>query len=392
MSKAARPVSEETVELFMDYGQFCIDGGLGDPDSEPDLLDRALAAQPYASDGLAMVVLNPHQNNFRMPVTVQVWGARPPGDRDQWQQVCEARLRVSPEGFLSLSSPTDGAVDCEVPEGDYLIEVSGRGFVNYGWPGSTEPGDVWRIRLWPDDGSEPLLAMQWNMPGYGVPENVPIPDGPTSPEPEESEWVTVFDEDGVHHLHLSELPERAAAFERKQWGGDPIEELRDLSGAEEVSRYDRPLAEAIATMDEQDLRRLARWSAVQACDKAEIAERPWIQRALSALREGSRLPQPFDDMEAAFTRLHEEDFGPVDEDGNEIVGSLVAGSRESATNPFDLGPIHRPSFALPTIVDATKPDARDAAITTLHETAIVFGPDVDVLFAAVRTEFGLPPR
>ncbi|MGK8556241.1 hypothetical protein [Nocardia gipuzkoensis] len=82
----------------------------------------------------------------------------------------------------------------------------------------------------------------------------------------------------------------------------------------------------------------------------------------------------------------------MDEDGNEVVGSLVAYSRESAPNPFDLGPIHRPSFALPTIVDATKLDARDAAITTLHGTAIVFGPDVDVLFASVRKEFGLPPR
>ncbi|WP_040780770.1 hypothetical protein [Nocardia pneumoniae] len=390
MSKAARPVSEETAELFMDYGQFCVDGGLGDPDSETDLLDRALAAHPYASDGLTMVVLSPHQNNFRMPVTVQVWGARPPGDREQWQQVCEARLRVGPEEVLSLSSPTDGAADCSVPEGDYLIEVSGRGFVTYGWPGSTEPGDVWRIRLWPDDGSEPLPAVQWNMPGYGVPENVPISDRPASAESDE--WVMVSEESGgFSRVHISELPERAAAAERQQWGGDPIEELRDY-GAEELSRYDRALAEAIATMGEQDLRRLARWSAIQACEKADITGRPWVHTALVALREGRPLPPPFDDMEAAFARLHEEDFGPVDENGNDVVGSIVADWRKPAPNPFDLGPIHRPSFALPTIVDATKPDALDAAITTLHETAMVFGPDVDALFASLRTQFGLPPR
>lgn len=391
MSTAARPISEETVELFMDYGQFCVDGGLGDPDREPDLLDRALAAHPPASNGLAMVVLSPHQNNFRMPVTVQVWDARPPGDRDAWQQVCEARLRVGPEGVLYLSSPIDGAVDCPVPEGDYLIEVSGRGFVNYGWPGSTEPGDVWRIRLWPDDGSEPLPAVQWDMPGYGVPEDVPIPDRPASAESEEPEWVMVLDESGGYsRLQVTELAEQAAAAERQRWGGDPIEELRDLSGAEELSRYDRALAEAIAAMGEHDLRRLACWSAVQACEKAEIAERAWVRTALMALRDGRPLPPPFDDMEAAFARLREEDFGP--EDGNEVVGSLVVDSRESAPNPFDRGLIHRPSFALPTIVDATKPDATDAAITTLYETAIVFGPDVDALFAALRTEFGLSPR
>ncbi|WP_327119865.1 hypothetical protein OHB12_14735 [Nocardia sp. NBC_01730] len=118
MSTAAGPVREETVELFMDYGQFCIDGGLGDPDEDTDLLDHALAAHPFTSNGLAMVVLSPHQNNFEMQMTVQVWDSRPPWDRDEWQQVCEARLHVGPEGMLYLSSPIDGAAGCPVPEGE----------------------------------------------------------------------------------------------------------------------------------------------------------------------------------------------------------------------------------------------------------------------------------
>jgi hypothetical protein len=83
MSAGASPVSEVTLELSMDYGQFCIDGGLGDPDGEVDLLERALSERPFASDGVAMVVSSPYQNNFRMPVTVQVWGVRPSGDRDE---------------------------------------------------------------------------------------------------------------------------------------------------------------------------------------------------------------------------------------------------------------------------------------------------------------------
>jgi hypothetical protein len=37
----------------------------------------------------------------------------------------------------------------EVPPGAYAIRIAGRGFVNFGWPGSTEPGDQWRIQLWP---------------------------------------------------------------------------------------------------------------------------------------------------------------------------------------------------------------------------------------------------
>ncbi|MGY2028322.1 hypothetical protein [Nocardia gipuzkoensis] len=388
---ASGPASEETVELFMDYGQFRIDGGVETPVEETELLDRALAAHPFASDGLAMVVLSPHQNNFRMPVTVQLWNERPPGDRDDWQQVCETRLRVGPEGTLYLSSPIDGYADCPVPEGAYLIEVSGRGFVNYGWPGSTEPGDVWRIRLWPDDGGASLPAVQWNMPGYGVPENVPLPEITASAESEDPEWVVVSEEDGFDQLQFDDAPAQAT-FERQRWGGEPIPRLEDLPGAEELSRRDRALAEAVARMDVQELRRLARWAAAQACAKAEIADRPWVQAALAALQKGRPLPPPFDDMEAAFARLHDEDFGAAEGKHEGTIEAVVGlAAYDSEANPFDLGPIHRPSFALPTIVDAGKPDAVDAAMTTLYETGLVFGPEVDVLFAALRAEFRIPP-
>jgi hypothetical protein len=37
----------------------------------------------------------------------------------------------------------------DVPTGSYAVLVSGRGFVARGWPGSTTPGDVWRVQLWP---------------------------------------------------------------------------------------------------------------------------------------------------------------------------------------------------------------------------------------------------
>ncbi|WP_039805084.1 hypothetical protein [Nocardia araoensis] len=390
MSSGSRqPVSEETVHLFMDYGQFRIDGGVDSPVEELELLDRALAAHPFASDGLAVVVLSPHQNNFHMPVTIQVWDERPPGDRAEWQQVCETRLRVGPEGTLCLSSPTDGAVDCPVPEGEYLIEISGRGFVDYGWPGTTEPGDVWRIRLWPDDGSEPLPAVQWDMPGYGVPENVPLHDVTASVDDAE-EWVVVVDDKGSHRLHIDELQEQAAAFQRRRWGGDPISRLEDCPGAEELARHDRAIAEAVAAMGDPELRRLARWSAAQACTKAGLTDRPWVRPALAALREGRPLPPPFDDAEGAMNRLHDEDFGPPDDEHvGTIEATMVLGSTGAAANPFDLGPIHRPSFALPTIIDANQPDALDAAMTTLYATGLVFGPEVDALFAALRAEFGI---
>jgi hypothetical protein len=180
MNTQASPILETAVVLAMDYGQFCLDGGLGDIDNELELLEQAQAEQPSADDGTMIVVVCPHQNNFEMSVDVQVFDRRPAADRSQWQQVSENRLEVDESGMLSVSSPTTEPVAVAVPSGRYVVEVAGRGFVNYGWPGSTTPGDVWRLRLWPDDGSVLAPAQMWEMPGYGIPEN-------TSPATEGSE-------------------------------------------------------------------------------------------------------------------------------------------------------------------------------------------------------------
>ncbi|MEV0298517.1 hypothetical protein [Nocardia sp. NPDC050710] len=381
MSEAARLIDECTIELFMDYGQFIIHGGTGDEDTEPDLLDRAFAARPCAGDGASLLVLSPHQNNFEMSITVQVWDTRPPRDRADWQQVCEDRLRVGTEGTLSLSSPVDGWAEAAVPTGEYLIEVGGRGFLNYGWPGSATPGDMWRIRLWPDDGSDPLPAQQWDMPGYGVPKDVPIPEPVVAAESGEAQWQL-------------ELRREAAEHERAQWGGDPIPALVEYSAARDLARYDRPLAEAIATMDADLLRDLARHSAIRAYDHAGLSERPWVRPALSALRAGAALPPPFDDIDAAHDRLAQDEYGPrgEDEPGDREISVTRVSARQLPVNPYDYGDISRPHFAINTIFHALDSDPRQAAIAALNEAAITFGADVDLLFAALRTEFDLPAR
>lgn len=387
MSHVATQIAEHTVELAMDYGQFSVDGGLGDPDANLDLLEQAFARRPCAGDGTTLLVLSPHQNNFQMPIAVQVWDGRPPDDRELWQQVCEGRLSVDSDGALSISSLDFWADPCPVPCGDYLIEVSGRGFVNYGWPGTTTPGDVWRIRLWPDDGSDPLPSQQWDMPGYGIPEDSPMSE-PTAPvDSVDPEWITVMDAEGTRRVHIDQLKAEGAAAERAQWGGDPIPELREFYSAAELARFDRPLAEAIVVMDEPTLRRLARRCAVRACELAGIAERPWVIPALAALRDGQPLPAPFDDMETAYARLHDEEFGPVEESPR-LVASISFGQPiTSESNPFDNGPVHRPSFALSALENATDPHALAAAIETLHTAALTFGADASVLFAEIDSEF-----
>ncbi|WP_223263463.1 hypothetical protein [Rhodococcus sp. MTM3W5.2] len=392
MSSASQ-ISEQAVVLAVDYGQFSISGGLGDYEDNLELLEQAQAAQPSAGNGNALVVLSPHQNNFEMPTSVQVWNGRPPADRDEWQQVSEGRLRVSEAGQIMIASPTTGEVFCEVPEGDYLIEVSGRGFVNYGWPGSTTPGDVWRIRMWPNDGTEPEPAQMWVMPGFGVPENSPRPEPAAGPvESDEPKWITVFEPGGGSRMvRTSELRAEAAEAQRQAWGGgDPIPEMLEYNGGQSLTKYDRALVLALLEMDGGRLREIARWCASKAYEFAGLADRTWVAPALAALHAGEPLPPPFDDIASAFAHLEADrrKEAPASEGSGQ--GVFVTYS-SGEFDPFDHGPISRPSYALPTIFAAAGPDPRRAAFDALSSASVTFQRDARELHAQLRETFGIAP-
>lgn len=390
---SATQISEHAVVLAMDYGQFSISGGLGDLDDDLELLEQAQAAQPSAGNGNALVVLSPHQNNFEMPITVQVWDGRPPADRGEWQQVSEGRLRVSDAGQVMIASPTTVEVFCEVPDGDYLIDVSGRGFVNYGWPGSTTPGDVWRIRLWPNDGTEPEPAQMWDMPGFGIPENVPLPEhSPVPAEPTEPDWVAVSEPGGGHRMvRTSELRAQAAEAERQAWGGgDPIPEMLEYNGGQSLTKYDRALILALLEMDDGRLREIARWCTTKAYEFAGLADRPWVVPALAALHAGQLLPPPFDDMASAFAHLDADrrKEAPV---GDVTLQSELVTYTSGEFDPFNCGSISRPSYALPTIFAAAASDPRRAAFEALYAASATFQLDARALHHQLRDTFGIAP-
>lgn len=394
---SASQISEQAVVLAMDYGQFSISGGLGDFDDELELLEQAQAAQPSAGNGNALVVLSPHQNNFEMPIAVQVWDGRPPADRDQWQQVSEGRIQVSEAGQIMIASPATGEVYCEVPEGDYLIEVSGRGFVNYGWPGTTTPGDVWRIRLWPNDGTEPEPAQMWDMPGYGTPENTPLPECPPEPavepvESDEPKWITLFEPGGGSSMvRTSELRAEAAVAERQAWGGgDPIAEMLEYNGGQSLTKYDRALVLALLEMDDDRLREIAQWCTTTVYEFAGLAYRPWVAPVLAALHAGEPLPPPFDGIASAFAQLEADrrKEAPV---GDVAYQGVIATYSSGEFDPFDQGPISRPSYALPTIFAAAGSDPSRAAFDALFSASVTFQRDARELHAQLRESFGIAP-
>lgn len=158
--------SEFVVE--MDYGQFSISNGLDDEDPL-QLLHEAMRNPPSASNGRTVVALSPHQNNFATHFDVEIWSGEALDDGELWEQVSQEQFSVGSAATIYIDSPTMNGTAVSIETGNYVVEISGRGFVNYGWPGSTQPGDSWRLRFWPDSG-QPLCAPSvWMMPGYGSP-------------------------------------------------------------------------------------------------------------------------------------------------------------------------------------------------------------------------------
>jgi hypothetical protein len=150
VSAAVLSWSEDLV-VALDYGQFYLHTDEEDPELAVDLLDVAQASDGIAQRAGLVVVVSPHQNNFAMPLRIEVWTAEPDGDLDEWEEAFETHIDVGDEG-LTYESPTLDLTPIAVPPGSYHALITGRGFVAHGWPGSTEPGDSWRIRVWPSPG------------------------------------------------------------------------------------------------------------------------------------------------------------------------------------------------------------------------------------------------
>jgi len=156
--------------VALDYGQFYLVGQPVQQVSPEDLilrlLDTAINGIGIASSegNEVVVVLTPHQNNFAMGLRVELWPSQPADDLDDWQEAFGTGLVVG-EGGLAYESPTLASATIPVRPGRYAAWIAGRGFLNRGWPGSTTPGDAWRVQLWPASGPIPARRLRsWSGP------------------------------------------------------------------------------------------------------------------------------------------------------------------------------------------------------------------------------------
>ena len=157
----ARLVDRQDLIVELDYGQFYLQTADVDPELVPEVLERALDGDGIAESDGVLVIESPHQNNFEMPLAVEVWDGPHADDLPDWQEAFEAHLDVDDEGLL-YGSPTMELTEIAIPPGSYHALITARGFVAHGWPGSTEAGDEWRIRLWPSrELIAPRRVKQW---------------------------------------------------------------------------------------------------------------------------------------------------------------------------------------------------------------------------------------
>jgi hypothetical protein len=203
----AKPNVTHDLVVAMDYGQFLLCGGnlaLSDPMA---LLSEALEGDGIAGDGQTVIVRSPHQNNFAMALRVEVWSDRPPDDLDEWQEAFEATLTVAGSGQLVYNSPTLSTVVCPMPAGQYEMLLTGRGIVARGWPGSTEPGDSWRLRLWPAHGE--IVARRLRSWDPDWPGPAPIRPAPMIKDP--AQWTNRLKQELLAHLPDAACCRRAEA-------------------------------------------------------------------------------------------------------------------------------------------------------------------------------------
>jgi hypothetical protein len=155
-------IAAEDLVVALDYGTFNLytsEAGL-----ENDLEGLVVADGGVGLAEGVVCVTSPHQNNFEMALRVEMWSGEPPSDLDDWEEAFEVHLEVGDFGLL-YGSPTMDFVPLPVRPGSYHALITGRGFVAIGWPGSTEPGDSWRIRMWPSAGpARPARLREYTEP------------------------------------------------------------------------------------------------------------------------------------------------------------------------------------------------------------------------------------
>jgi hypothetical protein len=99
----AKLLRREDLVVSLDYWQFYLHTRDNNPERAIELLEQAQGGDGIAqADGL-VVVEPPHQNNFAMPLAVEVWDGELADDVSEWEEAFQTHIAVATQ--LCTSRP-----------------------------------------------------------------------------------------------------------------------------------------------------------------------------------------------------------------------------------------------------------------------------------------------
>ncbi|MEJ3658027.1 hypothetical protein WEH80_34190 [Actinomycetes bacterium KLBMP 9759] len=314
-----------------------------------------------------------------VPVRVEAHEQAPPVS-DEWEEVVEASLAVG-EGPYVLAAFDVGEPVVMPEPGTYRVRWHASGMdaasdLDVRMTGTPAP-DRYLLQLWPaPPAADTILRRTSAQAAYWHSVARETPPPPTAAEIAARQAAVLAE-------RRRQDDARRAAEEVRSWGGSaPTAALVAIGGrTRELAVDDRDLVDTLAALPPSRQRTVAVWAARRACELAGIADQDWVLAGLTAAAEGVPLPPPWQDWEAAWSRLHPPPPGGAT--AREATAVITFGLHAAAPQP----PRDPGVCAIDAVLLAGGADPAAAAMGAVH--SFVRSGDTRTRVAEVRSSLRL---
>ena len=294
---------------------------------------------------------------------------QPPPVEDSWEEVVEVSFRPTSETVALVQWGAEAAWPLALEQVDFRARYCADGMDQARAEDTRLDGepvlDRYLLQFWPaPPSSDRVLKQTSAVAAYWHEWARGLPPPPTPQERAEAERQAEL-ESREHMRHFQD---------EVNWAGaPPSQRLRTVGGnVLGMAKLDRPLLDALAEVDTESQRAIARWAARRACEAAGLSSLDWVAPALTALERGDKLPAPFDDHARVWDLLLGKD---------RVVHAVVPTTTESSPR------IDPQAAGLPALFAAVEADPLRAAVDALHAAAVTFGDNYQRLFGELRSAF-----
>ncbi|GAB3156758.1 hypothetical protein GCM10027290_55270 [Micromonospora sonneratiae] len=295
----------------------------------------------------------------RVGFTIELHDETPPLD-DAWEEIVEVSFMPETSEVILIEWGGAAYELLALEQVEYRVRYCGTGRDEARKRDTRIDGepqlDRYLLQFWPSPARPDQVVRQtsanaayWHRHARG------LPPPPSPEEKAEAERRAQAEAQRVRQ-------ERQRHDEARRWGGRlPTERLRNVRGnVFGMVSLDPDLVHAIGDAPAQTQRKIARWAAWRAYQRAGLAELDWTAPALAALDRGEPLPPPFTDDTEVWQRFHADEQMP-----RTLVTSLDGRHHDMLQQ----------GMAVPALFGAAEADPLQAALDALFAAAVTFGRD-----------------